>query len=123
PGARRDGPGLVGLGVASSPYPARRAPSSAFARANADGTFVVGIGAADIGTGARTVRTRVAPDALEVPLDSVRVDIGDSALRFAMLAGGSMGTTSWGSAIVKAVTGLRRQIRGRKGQAHDEGVS
>ena len=45
-----------------------------------DGTFVVGIGAADIGTGARTVLTQIAADALEVPLDRVRVDIGDSDL-------------------------------------------
>jgi xanthine dehydrogenase YagR molybdenum-binding subunit len=122
PGARRDGPWLVGTGVASSTYPARRAPSSAFARANADGTFVVGIGAADIGTGARTVLTQVAADALEVPVDRVRVDIGDSALPFAMLAGGSMGTTSWGSAIVKAITALREQIDGRNGKVPDEGL-
>jgi xanthine dehydrogenase YagR molybdenum-binding subunit len=122
PGIRRDGSWLVGTGVASSTYPARRAPSSAFARANGDGTFVVGIGAADIGTGARTVLTQVAADALEVPLDRVRVDIGDSDLPFAMLAGGSMGTTSWGSAIVKAITALREQIDGRNGKVPAEGL-
>ena len=122
PGVRRDGRWLVGTGVASSTYPARRAPSSAFARANADGTFVVGIGAADIGTGARTVLTQVAADALEVPLDRVRVDIGDSALPFAMLAGGSMGTTSWGSAIVKAITALREQIDGTERQGPRRGA-
>ena len=123
PGVRRDGRWLVGTGRRVVDLPgARAAPSSAFARANADGTFVVGIGAADIGTGARTVLTQVAADALEVPLDRVRVDIGDSALPFAMLAGGSMGTTSWGSAIVKAITALREQIDGRNGKVPDEGL-
>jgi xanthine dehydrogenase YagR molybdenum-binding subunit len=122
PGARRDGPWLVGTGVASSTYPARRRPSAAFARAAADGTFVVGIGAADIGTGARTVLTQVAADALEVPLDRVRVEIGDSALPFAMLAGGSMGTTSWGSAVVKACAALREQISARGGEVPSEGL-
>src|SRR4029078_4102487 len=69
PGIRRDGRWLVGTGVASSTYPARRPPPTAFAHAPADGTFVIGIGAADIGTGARTVLTQIAADALEVPLD------------------------------------------------------
>ena len=122
PGVRRDGRWLVGTGVASSTYPARRAPSTAFARAHADGTFVVGIGAADIGTGARTVLTQIAADALEVPLDRVRVDIGDSDLPTAMLAGGSMGTTSWGSAIVKAITALREDIDAHNGTVPEGGL-
>jgi xanthine dehydrogenase YagR molybdenum-binding subunit len=115
PGVRRDGRWLVGTGVASSTYPARRRPSSAFAQADADGTFVVGIGAADIGTGARTVLAQVAADALDVPIERVRMEIGDSALPFAMLAGGSMGTTSWGSAIVRACEALRERIASEHG--------
>jgi xanthine dehydrogenase YagR molybdenum-binding subunit len=122
PGARRDGPWLVGTGVASSTYPARRAPSSAFARALPDGSFVVGIGAADIGTGARTVLLQIAADALEAPPERVRVEIGDSALPFAMLAGGSMGTTSWGSAIVRAVEGLRERLAEHGGDVPPEGI-
>jgi xanthine dehydrogenase YagR molybdenum-binding subunit len=122
PGVRRDGRWLVGTGVASSTYPARRAPSTAFARAHPDGTFVVGIGAADIGTGARTVLTQIAADALEVPLDHVRVEIGDSDLPMAMLAGGSMGTTSWGSAIVKAITALREDIDAHNGRVPEGGL-
>ena len=65
------------------------------------------ITASDIGTGARTALTQIAADTLEVPLDRVRVEIGDSDFGQAMLAGGSMGTTSWGSAVVKACRSLR----------------
>jgi len=122
PGARRDGDWLVGSGVAASTYPARRMASSAFARAEADGRFVVGIGAADIGTGARTVLTQIAADALEVPPERVHVEIGDSALPFAMLAGGSMGTTSWGSAIVRAVEALRARLDEHGGAVPAEGI-
>jgi xanthine dehydrogenase YagR molybdenum-binding subunit len=122
PRARRDGAWLVGTGVASSTYPARRMPSSAFARALPDGTFVVGIGAADIGTGARTVLLQVAADALEVPPERVTVEIGDSALPFAMLAGGSMGTTSWGSAVVRACEALRARLGEHGGDVPPEGV-
>jgi xanthine dehydrogenase YagR molybdenum-binding subunit len=122
PGARREGAWLVGMGVASSTYPARRAPSEAFARALPDGSFVVGIGAADIGTGARTVLLQIAADALEVPPERVRVEIGDSALPFAMLAGGSMGTTSWGSAIVLAIEALREKLDGHAGDLPPDGI-
>jgi xanthine dehydrogenase YagR molybdenum-binding subunit len=113
PGARRDGRTLVGTGVAASTYPARRTASSAIARAEPDGRYVVRIGAADIGTGARTVLTQIAADALGAEVERVDVEIGDSALPFAMLAGGSMGTTSWGSAIVKACEALLSEVAGR----------
>ncbi|MEA2384515.1 MAG: xanthine dehydrogenase YagR molybdenum-binding subunit [Solirubrobacteraceae bacterium] len=122
PRARLDGAWLVGTGVASSTYPARRMPSSAFARALPGGTFVVGIGAADIGTGARTVLLQVAADALEVAPERVTVEIGDSALPFAMLAGGSMGTTSWGSAVVRACEALRARLGEHGGDVPPEGV-
>jgi xanthine dehydrogenase YagR molybdenum-binding subunit len=110
PGVRRDGRWLIGTGVAASTFPAFRRPSSAIARAETDSTSTVQIGAADIGTGARTVLTQIAADELEAPLERVRVDIGDSALPFAFLAGGSGGTASWGSAVVLACRELRERL-------------
>jgi xanthine dehydrogenase YagR molybdenum-binding subunit len=112
PGVRRDDRWLIGTGVAASTFPAFRRPSSAIARAESDGTFTVQIGAADIGTGARTVLTQIAADELEAPLERVRVEIGDSALPFAFLAGGSGGTASWGSAVVLACRELRERLAG-----------
>ncbi|HZQ80910.1 MAG TPA: xanthine dehydrogenase family protein molybdopterin-binding subunit [Gaiellaceae bacterium] len=109
---RREGPILIGTGVAASTYPARRRPSQAFARAETDGTFVVGIAAADIGTGARTALTQIAADTLEVGVERVRVEVGDSQLPQAMIAGGSMGLSSWGAAVVKACRELRSQLNG-----------
>jgi xanthine dehydrogenase YagR molybdenum-binding subunit len=67
----------------------------------------VRIAAADIGTGARTALVQIAAETLGVAPDRVRVEVGDSALPRASLAGGSMGTASWGSAVVKACLGLR----------------
>jgi xanthine dehydrogenase YagR molybdenum-binding subunit len=112
PGARRDGRWLVGTGVAASTYPAYRAPSQATARLDADGGFTVQIAAADIGTGARTVLTQIAADALGVDPAQVRMEIGDSDFGQAALAGGSMGTASWGSAVVKACEALLEQGEG-----------
>ncbi len=114
PGLRREGRWLVGTGVAASTYPARRRPSQATASVQ-DGGFVVRIAAADIGTGARTALTRIAAQALDTSADQVRVELGDSALPTASLAGGSMGTSSWGSAVVKACKAMLKD--GRTGRA------
>ena len=107
PGRRREGRRLLGMGVASSTYPARRRPSQARALRNGDRTFTVQVGATDIGTGARTVMAQVAAEALDVPLERIRIEIADSAFGDAPVAGGSAGTSSWGSAVVKACRELR----------------
>lgn len=105
PGASRRGRWLVGTGVAASTYPARRRPSTAEARA-VDGGYEVRIAAADIGTGARTVLGELAASVLGVDAARVRVVLGHSALPHAPLAGGSMGTASWGSAVAAACEAL-----------------
>jgi xanthine dehydrogenase YagR molybdenum-binding subunit len=124
PASRRDGRWMTGVGVASSTYPARRSASTARGRAEADGTFTIRIAASDIGTGARTVLTQIAADTLEVPLERVRVQIGDSQSGQAGLAGGSMGTSSWGTAVVKACRLLRAgqtEVRVDTSQDEDTG--
>ncbi|MGV9778360.1 xanthine dehydrogenase family protein molybdopterin-binding subunit [Streptosporangium sp. NPDC003464] len=115
PRIRRRGRLLVGTGVAASTYPVYRSPSRASARAEPDGRFTVRIAATDIGTGARTVLTQIAADALRTSADRVRVEIGDSALPTASLAGGSMGTASWGTAVVRACEALREELDRRGG--------
>jgi CO/xanthine dehydrogenase Mo-binding subunit len=84
---------------------ARRRPSSASVVPAGSG-FVVRIAAADIGTGARTALTLIAAECLDVAPDRVQVEVGDSSLPDAWLAGGSMGTASWGSAVVAACEDL-----------------
>ena len=107
PGARREGRFLAGTGVAASTYPVYRGPARALARATGGGRYSVGIGAADIGTGARTVLTQIAADALGVAPEAVALEIGDSALPRGPVAGGSAGTASWGSAVAGACERLR----------------
>ncbi|MBV9606681.1 MAG: xanthine dehydrogenase family protein molybdopterin-binding subunit [Solirubrobacterales bacterium] len=111
PGVRTEGRWLLGTGVAASTYPARRQASSARARYEPDtGRYTIQIAAADIGTGARTALTQIAADALEVSVGEVEVQIGDSSFPEAFLAGGSMGNSSWGSAVVKACRELRARM-------------
>ncbi|MEV6671760.1 xanthine dehydrogenase family protein molybdopterin-binding subunit [Streptomyces sp. NPDC051162] len=110
PGVRRDGRWLVGTGTAASSFFAGAFPATAAATAEADGTFTVRITAADIGTGARTALTQLAADELEVTPDRVRVLIADSDFGNAWLAGGSMGTRSWGWAVTLAARELRERL-------------
>lgn len=114
PGIRREGEWLVGTGVAASTYPARRLPCQAVATV-LDDDFLIQVAAADIGTGARTALTRIAADTLEVAPERVHVELGDSDLPRAPVAGGSMGTASWGSAVVRACEELKRD--GKQGRA------
>ncbi|MEU8149889.1 xanthine dehydrogenase family protein molybdopterin-binding subunit [Nonomuraea sp. NPDC048901] len=101
PGVRRQGRWLIGTGVASSTFPAFRRPSQATATVE-NGGYVVRVAAVDLGTGARTALTKIAATALGAPPDQVRIELGDSDLPPAPVAGGSMGTASWGSAVVAA---------------------
>ncbi len=109
PGVRRDGPWLVGTGVAASMYPARSAPATATVRAEPGGRYCVEVNATDIGTGARTAMAQLAADALGVPLELLDIRIADSDLGQANVAGGSMGTASWGWAVTKAARQVREQ--------------
>jgi xanthine dehydrogenase YagR molybdenum-binding subunit len=116
PGVRRNGDWLVGTGVAASIYPAMRQRSSAVIRFDA-GRYIARIGAADLGTGAWTVLPQITADALGVSGEDVDVLIGDTDHPVASVAGGSSGTSSWGSALVAAA----RAFRDKFGTDPDDG--
>jgi xanthine dehydrogenase YagR molybdenum-binding subunit len=123
PGMRAAGPLLVGSGVAAAVYPVLIQPSTATAQALPDGSFTVRVNATDIGTGARTVLAQVAADALGVPLERVRTEIGSSDLPSASLAGGSSGTASWGWAVHEACTRLRAGLAEHTGPLPGPGLT
>src|SRR3989440_1081536 len=121
-GIRSEGRWLIGTGVAASTYPTRRRPSTAIARVDREGHYSVLINATDLGTGAWTVLTQIAADALEVPMERVHLEIGDTLLPRASLAGGSMGTASWGTAIVEAAHKLRERLQEEHGVIPEGGL-
>jgi xanthine dehydrogenase YagR molybdenum-binding subunit len=121
--ARREGDLLLGTGVAAASYPVLMSPSTASARADADGSYLIRINATDIGTGARTVLTQVAAAALGTPVENVRIEIGSSDLPAAPLAGGSSGTGSWGWSVHKACGALKDRLREQRGPVPADGVT
>jgi xanthine dehydrogenase YagR molybdenum-binding subunit len=96
--------------VASSTYPRHLLLGSrASIIVDDDNRYLVRIGAADLGTGTWTALTQIAADALGCAPETIRLEIGDTALPNATVAGGSSGISSWGWAIVAAAQELRRQ--------------
>lgn len=119
PAEQVDGDWRVGLGVAAATYPAMQMPgNSARVRSLGRGRYDVAIGSVDIGTGARTVLTQIAADALGVDTAAIDLQVADSSLPPASVAGGSSGTSSWGGAIVAAA----QQFRADHGDAPDPGL-
>jgi xanthine dehydrogenase YagR molybdenum-binding subunit len=111
PRTRRAGRWLVGTGVAASTYPAVQLPATARVATDGAGRYRVSIAAVDIGTGAWTALTQITADALEVPVEQVQLEIGDSVLPQAFPAWGSTGTASWGWAITDGAQKLRTRLR------------
>jgi xanthine dehydrogenase YagR molybdenum-binding subunit len=65
----------------------------------------------DIGTGTRTAMAQVAAEELGVPLEHVRVELGDSARGpFASISAGSSTTPSMGPAVRAAAADAKRQL-------------
>jgi xanthine dehydrogenase YagR molybdenum-binding subunit len=110
PRSMRDGRWLVGWGMATATYPARQSPSSAIARLQPDGTARVQAGSQDIGTGTYTIMAQIAADALGMPFDRVRFELGDTAFPETPGSGGSRTASSTGSAVKLAATALRQKL-------------
>ncbi|HEX7652914.1 MAG TPA: xanthine dehydrogenase family protein molybdopterin-binding subunit, partial [Verrucomicrobiae bacterium] len=100
----------VGWGMATATYPAHSMAAQAKAVLLADGTAIVHCAAHELGTGAYTVLTQISAEALGLPADRVRFELGDSRLPFGPVAGGSNTTATVGSAIYRAAAELHRKL-------------
>ncbi|MBO0698350.1 MAG: xanthine dehydrogenase family protein molybdopterin-binding subunit, partial [Zavarzinella sp.] len=110
PRAMRDGRLLVGWGMATAAYPGNRMEASAKVRLMADGRAVASSGTHEIGNGAYTVMALIAADALGLPAERVRFELGDTILPFAPAAGGSWSTASVGPAVIAAAEGVKAKL-------------
>jgi xanthine dehydrogenase YagR molybdenum-binding subunit len=115
-GAMREGDWLVGMGCATAVYPTHVGACTARVRLLATGETRVQIAAHEIGNGAYTVIGQMAAERLGVPLSSVKVEVGDSSLPPAPVAGGSNTTASSCSAVIKACDAILAKLGGVAGQ-------
>jgi xanthine dehydrogenase YagR molybdenum-binding subunit len=110
PGSMRDGRYLVGMGMASATYPVNHFPASAKVRILQDGTALAQSGSQEMGTGTATVMAQVAADALGLPVERVRFELGDTQLPRAPISGGSATMGSVGTAVHEAAQAARRKV-------------
>jgi xanthine dehydrogenase YagR molybdenum-binding subunit len=112
PRSMRQGNKLVGWGMATASYPTNRMPASCSATLMPDGTALFRSGTQDLGTGTYTVMSQVAADALGVPVDRVRFELGNSQMPEAPVSGGSMTVASVAPAVQAAGKALRLKLLG-----------
>lgn len=110
--ARSDEVWKHGVGLASQIwYGGGGPPSYAWVRVGADATATVVTAMQDIGTGSRTAMSQIAAEELGLPLERVRVELGDSARGpFASISAGSSTIPSMGPAVRAAAGDAARQI-------------
>ena len=123
PGSMRDGDWLIGWGCASAVYPTHVGAAAARVQLIANGKARVQIAAHDLGTGAYTVIGQIAAERLGIPLSSVSVELGDSNLPPAPVAGGSNTTASACSAVLKACEAIRSRLSAPSSDGRSSGDS
>jgi xanthine dehydrogenase YagR molybdenum-binding subunit len=110
--ARSEGSVRRGTGLASQIwYGGGGPPSYAGVRVSSDGSATVLTAMQDIGTGTRTAMAQIAAEELGLPVERVRVSLGDSARgTYASVSAGSSTTPSMGPAVRAAAADAARQI-------------
>ena len=112
PKSMREGDWLVGWGCATAVYPTHIGAVTARVRLLSDGQVRVQTATHEIGNGVYTVLAQLASERLGVPLSSVTVEVGDSDMPPAPVAGGSNSTASTCSAVLKACDAIRAKLFG-----------
>jgi xanthine dehydrogenase YagR molybdenum-binding subunit len=110
PGQVRDGRWLVGMGMAAATRGNPLLLSKANVRLDPDGTATVRMAMTDIGTGTYTILAQIAAEMLGLPIERVRVELGDTNFPQAAGSGGSWGAGSSGSALFEACNALRQKL-------------
>lgn len=101
-----------GIGMASQTWGGGGGPPAhAMVRFNSDGTIEVQAGSQDIGTGTKTAFAQIAAEELGVPLESIRVRVGDTQkVPYGPASWGSITTPSVGPAVRMAAADARKQL-------------
>jgi xanthine dehydrogenase YagR molybdenum-binding subunit len=110
PGTMREGRELIGWGMATGMWDAMQMFARASAVLHADGSLVVSSAATDIGTGTYTAMSIIAADAMGLPLEKVRFQLGDSTLPVAPIEGGSSHVATVGSAVQGVCEKLQKKL-------------
>ena len=113
PRGMRHGKMMRGWGMATATYPGYLMGAQVKVRLERDASnvrAVVSTAGSDVGTGLYTMLAIMAADGLGLPIEQVRVELGDSRLVPCALAGGSNLTASTAPAANDACGDIRQQL-------------
>src|SRR5262249_27207368 len=102
PRSMRDDDWLIGWGCATAMYPTHIGVPTPRVRLFPKGRALVEVATHEIGNGVTTVLARLVWEPLGLPFENVMVEVGDSHLPPAPVAGGSNSTASTCSAVQKS---------------------
>ncbi len=122
PGQVREGDVLVGLGMAAGFRNNLLMKSGARVRLDGEGRVTVETAMTDIGTGSYTILAQTAAEMMGVPLDKVRVVLGDSDLPASCGSGGQWGANNATSGVYAACVKLREEVARKLGFNSQEAV-
>ncbi len=121
-GQTRDGPWLVGVGVAAAFRNNLLTKSAARVRLDNRGVVTVETDMTDIGTGSYTIIAQTAAEMMGVPLTQVVVNLGDSRFPVSCGSGGQWGGNNSTSGVYAACMKLREAVAKKAGFAADATV-
>lgn len=110
PGVTRDKNGnQIGWGMATAIYPAQQQTAAAHAVWDKDDLVTISSATHEIGTGTYTTMSQIAANALGVPIEKIRFQLGDSNFPEAPVNGGSWLTASVGPAVIGVCEELKKR--------------
>jgi xanthine dehydrogenase YagR molybdenum-binding subunit len=123
PRSLREGDLLIGQGMATCIMSTFRFAATARVTLESDGSVVISAGCQEIGTGQYTVLPQIAAELLGIPLERVRLVLGDTSLPETVGTFGSSTTLSVGSAVKDACAKLRSKLEQVGSRAGDLGAA
>jgi xanthine dehydrogenase YagR molybdenum-binding subunit len=122
PGQVRDGRWLVGMGVASAFRDNLLTKSAARVRLDRRGFLTVETDMTDIGTGSYTIIAQTASEMMGIPLERVKVRLGDSSFPASCGSGGQWGGNNSTAGVYAACMKLRAAIAQQAGMDPERAI-
>jgi xanthine dehydrogenase YagR molybdenum-binding subunit len=110
PAQVREGKWLIGTGMAVGFRDSPNTKSAARIRLEKNGRLTVETDMTDIGTGTYTIMAQTAAEMMGVPIDHVKVTLGDSDFPVSAGSGGQWGANNATSGLYAACVKLREQV-------------
>ncbi len=101
---------LIGYGMGTGSFSAGRSAATASIQMLADGTYTIQCATTDIGPGTATAMIQIASDALQVPADKIKFQLGNSSFPKAPSQGGSSTISTVGSAVNAVCVSLKQKL-------------